>query len=195
MRRYSSRTKRKPLKLLSPPPTKPSARVRRPKSKPFASKTKHPRKRQSKCPTIANQTTEFVPESIRDHRFDSSGALQLFVKWADFPESENSWEPSSILEDIDVREYIKASKDASCFPCPVQEALGCGFFYQTHKLARAGRSSKSVPHPSSDPPGRNQLSAGTRSSSTPLPLVRSVLPVLFVRPQRLSGLGYGGGRW
>ena len=55
------------------------------------------------------------------------------MKWADFPDSKNSWEPSSILEDIDVREYIKASEDASCIPCPVQEALGCGFFYQTHK--------------------------------------------------------------
>ena len=52
---------------------------------------------------------EFFVESITDHQgcFTRS-TIEFFVKWMDYPESENTWEPYTNLRDNEVlNDYLK----------------------------------------------------------------------------------------
>ena len=55
---------------------------------------------------------EFFAESILDHRGTQSRSTSEFlVKWQDYPNSANSWEPYSSLRDVVVlHNYLKLKK-------------------------------------------------------------------------------------
>ena len=38
----------------------------------------------------------YTVEHIRKHRCDKKGNVQYFVKWQDYPESDNTWEPEGL---------------------------------------------------------------------------------------------------
>jgi Chromo (CHRromatin Organisation MOdifier) domain len=52
---------------------------------------------------------EFFVESIVSHRGNPTrSAIEFLVKWRDYPESENSWEPYSNLRDNAIlHDYLK----------------------------------------------------------------------------------------
>ena len=52
---------------------------------------------------------EFFVESITDHQGGlTRSAIEFFVKWKDYPESENTWEPYTNLRDNEVlHDYLK----------------------------------------------------------------------------------------
>ena len=46
---------------------------------------------------------EFVVESIADHQGGlTRSTIEFFVKWKDYPESKNTWEPYTNLRDNEV---------------------------------------------------------------------------------------------
>ena len=51
----------------------------------------------------------FFVESIADHQGGlTRSTIEFFVKWKDYPESENTWEPYTNLHDNEVlRDYLK----------------------------------------------------------------------------------------
>jgi Chromo (CHRromatin Organisation MOdifier) domain len=55
---------------------------------------------------------EFFVESISSHRGNlNRSASEFLVKWRDYPESENSWEPYSNLRDNAIlHDYLKLKK-------------------------------------------------------------------------------------
>ena len=55
---------------------------------------------------------EFFVESILDHRtVQTHSSAQFLVKWLDYPDSANSWEPYSNLREIEVfHDYLKLKK-------------------------------------------------------------------------------------
>jgi hypothetical protein len=55
---------------------------------------------------------EFFVESILDHRgTESRSTSEFLVKWQDYPNSANSWEPYSSLRDVVVlHDYLKLKK-------------------------------------------------------------------------------------
>ena len=52
---------------------------------------------------------EFFVESIEDHHGGlTRSTIEFFVKWKDYPESENTWEPYTHLRDKEVlHDYLK----------------------------------------------------------------------------------------
>ena len=51
----------------------------------------------------------FFVESIVSHRGNlNCSSIEFLFKWRDYPESENTWEPYSILRDIEIlHDYLK----------------------------------------------------------------------------------------
>ena len=62
---------------------------------------------------------EFFVEAIRSHRgpISKKNDLQFLVKWLNYPESENTWEPYGALRLVDkLHDYLRAEKVERLIP-------------------------------------------------------------------------------
>ena len=66
-----------------------------------------------------HQDVAYAVEAIRDHKGDNPSNYQFLVKWVGYPESENTWEPTTSFQDKEViTKYFKALSAAAASSSP-----------------------------------------------------------------------------
>ncbi|RWS14081.1 chromobox protein 1-like isoform X3 [Dinothrombium tinctorium] len=95
------------------------------------------KKKQSKSRSKSNSDTDYTVERILDKRINDDGVIEYFLKWQDYDESFNTWEPiGNLMCDSLVTEFeenLRASKPGQSTSKEADGVVGFGDDFESHQ--------------------------------------------------------------